>query len=568
MREYSACVGGLPVRNLQTRRTIAIAIAHAATHPTFMTQYLTLSGGPPPIAPNPCSPNVTNEPQFHIYNMAIGPHDPNAIFKHRGVWHAFHQANWTDWAHLTSDDLVRWTRQPSALFPNGDWDGSLTMLDGEPLILYDCYNVPDCKPLNASDGPPAGAPPPVGAPLDPPLVGVARPANASDPLLIDWVKDSRNPIAITSATGTPITRGFAGPSNLWRTKDGAAQMLMQLGGAIGRFESTDPQLHNWSVADAAFFPTGGRSGSGSESVAFFPLRPKPPPGGPTHLLGGLWPAGAARYSVGTAWYYLVSYDEANRTLVNASAARAQPLDASALVNWPITHEADDGSGRLLHLGWFNVQPAQGCLTVPRSVTYDAQTGKLLSLPVAEMAALRGETLGSRTAAAALAPAASLGLFSPGKSITTFDLEAEIELPADAASQLRLSLLASAPSVAAVLIDVNASAPFATSGGGGGGRFRNVTMSAAVPHATSAAFNTSGITFLLPAAEPLAFRALADRVLVEVFVGGGRGVVSSAVLAPGSDPTLAAAFVTNTGAAPLTLVSSAAWAMGCGWARYP
>ena len=41
----------------------------------MMTQYLTLSG-PPPIAPNPCSPNVTTEPQFHIYNMAIGPHDP------------------------------------------------------------------------------------------------------------------------------------------------------------------------------------------------------------------------------------------------------------------------------------------------------------------------------------------------------------------------------------------------------------------------------------------------------------------------------------------------------------
>lgn len=557
--------------------------------------YLSLTqrfgGGPPPVAPNPCLPNVTNEPQFHVYNMAIGPHDPNAIFKYRGVWHAFHQANWTDWAHLTSDDLVRWTRQPSALFPNGDWDGSLTMLDGEPLILFDCYNVPDCKPLNASGVGKPPASPPVGAPLDPPIVGVARPANTSDPLLIDWVKDSRNPISITSAAGTPVTRGFAGPSNVWRA-GGAVQMLMQLGGAIGRFESTDPLLHNWSIADPAFFPTGGRGGSGSESVAFFPLRPKPPLGGPTHLLGGLWPAGTARYSVGTAWYYLVAFDEESRTLVNASAARAQPLDSSALVNWPITHEADDGSGRLLHLGWFNVQPTQGCLTVPRSVTYDAQTSKLLSLPVAEVALLRAGALGRTTAAAALAPAASLGLFASGKRSTTFDLEAELELPKAAdggTSRLRLSLLASAPSVAAVFIDINASAPFvassssslsppprrssppsssASSAAAAGGSFRNVTMSAAVPHATNAAFNTSGITFLLPASEPLAIRALADRVLVEVFVGGGRGVVSSPVLAPGSDPTLAAAFVTNLGDAPLTLASSAAWAMGCGWARYP
>ena len=50
--------------------------------------------------------------------------------------------NWTDWAHLVSTDMVRWTRLPSALTPNGDWDGSLTVLgDGNPVIMYDC-----CKP--------------------------------------------------------------------------------------------------------------------------------------------------------------------------------------------------------------------------------------------------------------------------------------------------------------------------------------------------------------------------------------------------------------------------------------
>ena len=35
-------------------------------------------------------------------NMGIGPHDANAIFQYKGTWHAMHQANWTDWAHLVS----------------------------------------------------------------------------------------------------------------------------------------------------------------------------------------------------------------------------------------------------------------------------------------------------------------------------------------------------------------------------------------------------------------------------------------------------------------------------------
>lgn len=507
--------------------------------------------GPPPVAPNPCRANATVEPKFHIYNMGIGPHDPNAIFRYQGVWHVYHQANWTDWAHLTSYDLVHWLRRPSALYPNGDWDGSLTLLDGEPLILFDCYSVADCRPLVTGNGGRFSS----AYPLDPPHVGVARPANTSDPHLLDWVKDTLNPITVTSSTGAPITRGYAGPSNVWRAA-GAMQMLMQLGEKIARFESTDPRLHNWSAADPAFFPSGGRGGRGSESIAFFPLRPTPPAGGPTHLLGGLWPSGTAHYSVGTAWYYLVTYNATSRSLINASGAIAQPLDSSALVNWPITHEA--GDGRLLHLAWFNVQPTQGCLTVPRTVTYDATTRKLLALPVAEIATLRTESLGKR-ASVVLAPGASLSLFDQGKVSTTFDLEAEIGLPTTATSQLRLSLLAKSATSAAVLVDVHASAP-ANDG------CRSINMSAAVPHATDAKYNTTGISFLLPATSPLAIRALADRMLVEVFIGGGRGVVSSPVLAP--DPTFASAFVTNIGDAGVTLASAQAWGMGCGWARYP
>ena len=117
----------------------------------------------------PCT--LTTAPWYHVTNMGIGPHDVNAIFNYRGTWHCMHQANWTDWAHLVSTDLAHWTRVPSALYPNGgqmagqgplscvlrltitclaDWDGSLTIMDDKPVILYDCYNVPDWSILSLS----------------------------------------------------------------------------------------------------------------------------------------------------------------------------------------------------------------------------------------------------------------------------------------------------------------------------------------------------------------------------------------------------------------------------------
>ena len=66
------------------------------------------------------------------------------------VWHLMNQANWTDWAHLVSTDLAHWTRHPSALSPNGDWDGAVTFVDGKPVILYDCFDVADCRPINGT----------------------------------------------------------------------------------------------------------------------------------------------------------------------------------------------------------------------------------------------------------------------------------------------------------------------------------------------------------------------------------------------------------------------------------
>lgn len=70
--------------------------------------YWTVPGPRPPppprpydTPPNPCGPNVTDQPKYHIMNMGVGPHDLNSILHWKGVWHIMHQANWTDWAHVS-----------------------------------------------------------------------------------------------------------------------------------------------------------------------------------------------------------------------------------------------------------------------------------------------------------------------------------------------------------------------------------------------------------------------------------------------------------------------------------
>ena len=71
----------------------------------------------------------------------------------------------------------------------------MTLIDGKPVILYDCFNVPDCRPP-----PPPRARGGRGArgwgAGDPAIVGVARPADYSDANLTKWEKDPRNPIVI------------------------------------------------------------------------------------------------------------------------------------------------------------------------------------------------------------------------------------------------------------------------------------------------------------------------------------------------------------------------------------
>ena len=78
------------------------------------------------------------------------------------------------------------------------------------------------------------------------------------------------------------------------------------------------------------------------------------------------------------------------------------------------------------------------------------------------------------------------------------------------------------------------------------------------------------TLALPATDrTLAVRVLADRTIIETYVGGGRGVVTSPVGRPPNDLASAKVFLRNTDTrAALMVESLEAWELGCGWASYP
>ena len=516
--------------------------------------------------PYPCLPTTLNQPSYHISNMGTGPHDGNAIFRYKGVWHAMHQANWTDWAHLVSTDLAHWSRISSALSPNGDWDGSLTLLpDGQPVILFDCYNVPDCNGSVLTRTSRRQAPRPSTQrpePNDHPLVGVARPSNISDPNLTKWHKDPRNPIRLFDVHGRPVTSGFAGPSNLFAAPDGLS-FVMQLGRAIARLRLAEPTLHNWTVADAAFYPTGGHGGHGASGLSFYPLKPvervehdaaaAPPYDA---FLGNLWVNGQ---SAGTQYVVLGRYVNGTFT----PSAPAQRIDASDLV---IFGSMQCSGGRCLHLGWFS----PGCLTVPRELTYEHSllTGpRMLSYPAKELHALRVRRIGEHSAVP-IKPGDHLAVFGVGEVSRIFDIDAQIALPDVAhggGMAIEVSILASNAAIADVVLTLEISDSV--------GSVSRVDASVGVPRAPKASYNaTMSFNSTLGGKSTLPLRILADKMIVEIFVDGGRAVLSAPVLAPTQPTERGNVYFRNRVATNKEdrayAVSLQAWAMGCGWASYP
>ncbi len=155
-------------------------------------------------------------PQFHGGPYQFWMNEPHAPVYYNGMYHLFYQANMTGsywrnicWGHYVSTDMVNWKPIKEAIVPtensvvpDGVWSGGATLdKNGVPLLFFTAGNdaFRDTEGLISNQN-----------------IGVAYPADLSDPELTDWVicKD----LAIVQKAGQGRTGEFRDP-HIWKEGD-------------------------------------------------------------------------------------------------------------------------------------------------------------------------------------------------------------------------------------------------------------------------------------------------------------------------------------------------------------
>jgi beta-fructofuranosidase len=180
---------------------------------------------------------IDHRPQAHLRPATGWMNDPTGPVRWHGRVHLFHQHNpdggyWDrpHWAHLVSDDLVRWQRRPIALSPaptGPDEDGCYSgcvVIDGDEAVMV----------YTGARGEPG-----------PSQIQTTCLARSRDPWLDRWDRDATNPV--TTPPGEHQLLGFRDPF-VWRENDVWWQMvgagIEGVGGAALLFRSDD--LLTWT----------------------------------------------------------------------------------------------------------------------------------------------------------------------------------------------------------------------------------------------------------------------------------------------------------------------------------
>ncbi|MDR4945173.1 GH32 C-terminal domain-containing protein [Neobacillus cucumis] len=164
-------------------------------------------------------------PQYHAIPPQHWMNEPHAPFYYKGKYHLFYQKNASGpyfsnlhWGHWTSDDLVFWKNEKTALFPqkgdltpSGVWSGSATIgPDDIPYLFYTFANLD--KERNQG-------------------VAIARPNNLEDPHLVDWEMFTYPAITQTDKQGIPSQ--FRDPF-VWKDEQDEIWYLIIGGGIEGK----------------------------------------------------------------------------------------------------------------------------------------------------------------------------------------------------------------------------------------------------------------------------------------------------------------------------------------------
>lgn len=163
-----------------------------------------------------------HRPKYHAIPPQHWMNEPHAPFYYKGKYHLFYQKNAVGpyfsnlhWGHWTSDDLVYWQNERTALFPqdgdltpSGVWSGSATMGPNDiPHLFYTSANFAQ----KFDQG-----------------VAIARPKNIHDTHLIDWEMDPQGVITQTDDQG--LAAEFRDPF-VWKDEEEEKWYLI-IGGGI------------------------------------------------------------------------------------------------------------------------------------------------------------------------------------------------------------------------------------------------------------------------------------------------------------------------------------------------
>lgn len=154
--------------------------------------------------------------QFHGGPYQFWMNEPHAPVYYNGMYHLFYQANMTGsywrnicWGHYVSEDMVNWKPIKEAIVPTEDsvvpdgvWSGGATLdTNGVPLLFFTAGNdaFRDSEGLISNQN-----------------IGVAYPADLSDPELTDWVICDE--LAVIQKAGQGRTGEFRDP-HIWKEGD-------------------------------------------------------------------------------------------------------------------------------------------------------------------------------------------------------------------------------------------------------------------------------------------------------------------------------------------------------------
>jgi sucrose-6-phosphate hydrolase SacC (GH32 family) len=339
-----------------------------------------------------------NKPALHITAPANWINDPNGPIFYGGSYHMFYQHNpygdqWghMHWGHVRSRDLVKWERQPIALWPSLEtgeehvFSGcATTNAEGQPLIFYTSIK----KGKSATDF-------------------AEQWAAIGDRDLVTWQKHPKNPVLAETLHGETKIYDWRDPFVFHHE----GRTFMVLGGNLNKgkggqgivalYEATNKELSAWKY-HGILFTHPDANVANIECPNFFPLDGK--------FVLIISPHGKVEYFVGDFDLNAYKFTFQKRGLVDASSTF---YASNCMI---------DPEGRRLMWGWLRGFKEglgwNGCLSLPRILKVDSN-GDLAQSPAPALVKLRGQENKMGTIP-----------FEPGTNSLAGDMSPSVELNAE------------------------------------------------------------------------------------------------------------------------------------------